>query len=796
MNRLSASLFFLVVWACISFAQTYSIKGTVRDAANGDVLPAATVSLLPAGKNIQTSANGSFKFSQLQPNEYRVLVKYIGFEDFSTSFLLSKDTLLEIIMQPKTFKLNELVVKALTHDRSTILETMPVEKINRVYLLRNNSTNFAKTLASLPGVASMDIGAGFSKPVIRGMAFNRIAVVDKGIVQQNQQWGADHGLEIDQYDVDNVRVHKGPLSLFYGSDAMGGVIEILPVSVLQKNMTWGDATLIGKSNNNLIGASVMTSIKHNNWFVRARITGQEYADYRIPADTITYLTWKMPVYDGRLKNTAGKEYSGALSVNFDNNRIDSWLHVSDVYGKNGFFPGSHGIPVLSRLEPDGSTRNVDMPYAFSNHIKVINNTSFRLKNAQLMFDAGYQQNLRKEMSLFHTHYSNQQPPQVNPNEELSFLLNTYSFNVRTVWDEGKKWSKTIGVSSEYQQNSVGGYSFLLPEFERIAGGIYFLNKFALNNRFSLAGGVRYDVGNIHVSGSYDTVLEEYLTTQNYSVEDVNSYAQRAAELQKTFNDFSGSIGFSYKPNHIHSLKMNVGKSFRYPSANELAANGVHHGAFRHEKGDSSLVSEKGYQLDVEYEFVRPTFSFKLNPFVSYFSNYIYLNPTGEWSVLPHTGQIYRYTQSNAFLVGGEASLEYLFAKGWSFASDVEYMYNINLSDGYPLPFSPPAVFSNALSYSGNANKLLQQYTFTIVNQHVFAQNRIARNELKTPSTNLTHLSAHMQWQVNNFRFFTDFQVQNLFDTPFLNHLSFYRKLNAPEQGRNIQLILKIPFENK
>lgn len=792
LNKLVVLLLFFAAWVFSAFSQSFSVRGTVRDASNGDALPSAAVSLFPLDKHLQTNAEGNFEFGGLHAQTYRLRVQFVGFGEFSTSFTLDKDTVLRINLQPETLHLNELVVKAHTHHR-TGLQTASVQEIGRSYLLRNNAANFAQTLASLPGVASMDIGAGFSKPVIRGMAFNRVAVVDKGIVQQNQQWGADHGLEIDQYDVDQARVHKGPLSLLYGSDAMGGVIEILPANVPETDMFWGDATMIAKSNNDLLGASVMASLKRGRWFARARVTAQEYGDYRIPADTITYLTWQLPVHERRMKNTAGRELNASLSLNVQTQRVNSWLHASNSYGKNGFYLGAHGIPSLSRLLPDASARNVEMPYSFSNHFKIIHNTAVQLPRAKLLLDAAFQQNRRQEWSPFHTHYANQQPPSANPDLELAFLLNTYSLSAHFVWHEDKKWTKTVGLSSEFQDNTVKGYSFLLPQFNRFSGGMFLLNTVRVNERFSLSGGIRYDMGRIRVNGMRDEVLLAYLKAQNYSETDAAFYAQRADNLHKTFGDFSGSVGFSYAPHRRHAFKMNLGKSFRYPSANELAANGVHHGAFRHEKGNRHLVSEQGYQLDAEYAFQSSRFSLKISPFATYFSNYIYLNPTGKWSVLPHTGQIYEYNQSRAFMAGGELSAEYAFENGLSVASDVEYAYNYNISDRYPLPFSPPAVVASRVAYAGNLRKTLSHYTFQLENQYVFAQNRIARNEAKTPRASLFHASAHLHWRVRGFGFITDIQVQNIFDAPFLNHLSFYRRLNAPEAGRNMQLILKIPF---
>ncbi len=775
------------------YSKSFSIKGIVRDAETGKILPYATLLLSPSDKKTQANESGFFQFDNTLSGKYVLTSRFIGYEEGILHLLITTDTTLNVYLQPTSYALSEVVIRA--EEKSAVQPiAMPTKQISRNYLLQNNATNFVKTLTAIPGIASMDIGSGFSKPVIRGLGFNRVAVVDKGIVQQNQQWGADHGLEIDQYDVDNVLIYKGPLSLYYGSDAIGGVIEIRPSSIPRQNIFWGDATLIGKSNNDLFGSSIMSSWKFSDWFVRARLTVQKFGDYRIPTDTITYLSWRMPIYNRRMKNTAGSEISASLSVNYSNDRINSWLHLSNVYGKNGFFPGSHGIPDVARLKHDGSYRNVDMPYASSQHFKASSNNIVRFSRAKLYVDIGYQQNYRKEMALFHTHYSNQSIPKTNPNLELSFLLKTISQNSRMVIDEKRIWTKTMGVSSEYQHNRVGGYSFLLPDYERFSGGVYWINQWKLSNAWTFMAGARYDFGVLNIHASYDPILKEYLQSQGYDASQTEFYAQRATAVKKQFSDMSGSIGVAFQPNQNHQLKINLGKSFRYPSANELASNGVHHGAFRHEKGMPELSSEKGYQLDIDYQYSKGNLTLSANPFVTYFSNYIFLEPTGVWSVLPHTGQIYEYKQARAWMSGGEWQAQFRFLRKWTLSANAEYVYNLNTTDRYPLPFSPPTVVTGKIGYEGKPiSGACERYSLQLESRYIFAQNRIARNEEKTPGTYLMNASFNAHWNIGKIGFITNLQVQNIFDTAFLNHLSFYRKLNASEPGRNIQLILKIPF---
>src|SRR5690554_390385 len=475
--RLSITILFMTVGLFYAFSQNYSIGGFVHDAENNSYLAAATVSLQPIDRHTQADRNGFFSFENLPVANYMLNISFIGYNDLSVPISLSRDTLLHLHLKTSSLLLQEVRIEAEKNGFNGIESSLPVTEFGRNYLLKNSSTNFMQTLSSVAGISSMDIGAGFSKPVIRGFGFNRVAVVDKGVVQQNQQWGADHGLEIDQFDVDGVRVHKGPMSLFYGSDAIGGVIEILPPTIPHEDMFWGDATLIAKSNNDLLGASVVASVKKGNIFLRGRATVQSYADYRVPIDTIEYLTWRLPVYNGRMKNTAGREYNLALSGNYSSDNFSSWMHLSDIYSKNGFFPGAHGIPSLERLLNDGSVRNIEMPYATSNHFKLIWNNEWRLKdNNKFMLDVGYQQNRREELSAFHTHYGNQETPVVRPDLELQFKLNTLSTSARLVIGECERWTKTVGLSSEYQHNRVGGYSFLLPDFERLSAGLSWINS--------------------------------------------------------------------------------------------------------------------------------------------------------------------------------------------------------------------------------------------------------------------------------------------------------------------------------
>lgn len=769
----------------------YSFYGEVRDKKDKSPIFGAIVSLPSLHISQQTDENGHFHFDNIGCDKCELVITILGYTTYQHTIEITKNKHLVVYLEPESVSLNEITIVSSQQKESTL----NTQVANKSFIFDNNSTNLVKTLSKLSGVSSMDIGAGFSKPMIRGLAFNRIAVVDKGITQQDQQWGTDHGLGVDQYDVDEVVIHKGPMSLQFGSDAMGGAVEILPVRIPSEDIYYGDATFIGKSNNDLIGISLMNAFKKNKWFFKVRYTYQRYGDYKVPATEFSYLGWILPIYDHRLKNTAGKEQNISGLLYYTDKKVETSFTISNVYQKNGFFPGAHGIPNPDGLLSDGSFRNIGMPNNSVNHFKVINNTVVSLSdNLKWITDLGFQYNHRQELSYFHTHYDNQKVPEKDPNLELDFRLYTTSFNSKFVLNESNKWNQTFGIQSELQQNRVGGYSYLLPHFDQISLGGYWLNNYIVNDKLTFSGGVRLDYAHLNIKGYFDETLKAYLLGKGYSESESAESAQRSYDAKPTYQNFSASVGAVYRLRGNQILKLNIGKSFRFPTANELASNGVHHGAFRHEQGDTNLKQEQGYQIDLDYTIDKDVFSVTLSPYASYFTNYIFLAPTGIWSVLPHAGQIYKYREAKAVFVGGEFQLHAAIYHHFDLFINGQYVYNRNETDKLPLPFTPPFTMRNEIVYS-NKYKSIKSYKFSLEHQLYADQNRVTRNEKETSGANIFNISSNANFKIKNFRFTLGAQIQNIFNTNYMNHLSFYRKINLPEAGRNFQLLIKIPFYN-
>ncbi len=774
----------LVFVANLIFAQTnFSISGKVMNEKN-EPLVGANIAIHELQKGTITDDNGYFIFENIPNGEYHLHISYLGYKCVHHNIIKieNKDWFNEYKMQPDNQNLDEVVIKGNSVNQRKKEATTSIEIIDNEFINQNINSSLMKSLETLPGIASMEIGQGFSKPVIRGLSFNRVAVAENGIKQEGQQWGADHGLEIDQFGIEKIEIIKGPASLMYGSDAIGGVVQVMPNAIPVKNTTENEILFIGKSLNNLYGLSAMSKYRKNDWHYYLRYTQMDFGDYKVPADSFFYNRFRLPIEDKTLKNTAGTEKDIYFSTGIIKTKYKSNISVSNVFSKTGFFPGSHGIPDATKLYDDGNSRNIGLPYQKVSHLKIMSNSKFFISKGSLGLNIGFQKNFRQEWSEFHTHYPSQEPPETNPDLEIEFRLKTYSVNMNYKLVSEKSTFST-GISTQYQQNRINGYMFLLPEYNRFASGIFVYEKYRISKKLIVNSGLRFDYGQTQILPFYSIYTERY----------------KSPDFTANFYDFSWALGASYQISDKLNFKANIGKSFRMPNASELSANGIHHGSFRYEVGDTAIVSEYSYQLDVSMFYQSEKLSIELNPFVNYFPNFIFLSPTGSY-LHPQgyeikeadAGQVYQYIQSEAFRAGIDFSFHYEFIKNISFYSSGEYVYATDLN--YPIPFTPPLSVFSELQYTvPKFTNVFSDLSFRINHNFNATQNRNARNEHQTPAYHLFGGSFSTNIKISELNINFAFQIHNIFDTKYFNHLSFYRLIELPEAGRNYQILIKIPI---
>ena len=777
----------------------YDLSGKVFD-EDGLALPAASVVLSPGKKGTVTDAYGNFHFSELKASTYILDVSFVGYKSFSDTIEMNGNQNISIKMQSSIMTLNEVVVEDNYEQKQKREDSRNIEVVNDRFVKMNLSGSLMKSLERLPGVSTIDIGSGQSKPVIRGLGFNRIVVAENGIKHEGQQWGEDHGLEIDQYAVDRVEVVKGPASLMYGSDAIGGVIDIKQLGVPAENTFGGSVDLTGKSNNDLLGTSIDVFARKKALYFTGRVTLLDFADYRVPTDSVDIYSYKASLYEHHLRNTAGDEQDFHFSFGAIGQQFTTRFYFSDLHSKNGFFANAHGLEprnVDTDLH-DRSDRDIQYPYQEVNHMKITNQSEWHGSKLNVELELGFQNNFREEWSQYVSHgYMPENFPDTmsfDADLERQFDKDVYTGNLRVSFEPVDNLLLTAGVTNEFQNNNIGGRGFIIPAFTQIVTGTFLYGKYYLSPNSILQTGLRFDYGKINTEAHSDWFPSPVVTDGDT----VRSYLQRAPKMTRIFRNISWSLGFNQNWEKV-SLKANIGKSFRMPLAKELAANGVNYHRFSYEVGDPDLSAEVSYQLDLGGEYNSGDFAIGLSPFVNYFPNYIFLNPTSDHDRLYGNGnQVFYYMQSKVIRFGGEIHSHYRVFNPLTVGMIGEYVYSEQLSGekkGFTLPFSPPTALMFNAKYSKENIGWFRSPYFSIDYKLVASQNRIVPPEEKTPGYQQVNLSLGGDIGFKTQKISLAFQIQNLFNRKYFNHTSYYRLINVPEAGRNFVLNVNIPFSN-
>jgi iron complex outermembrane receptor protein len=788
----------LFLFSCLGvWGQGFRLSGQVTNARRQG-LSKVRISLNPLTTVTLTDTSGRFAFTDLPKGEFVLTAYLAGYQSQSIKVnTAANQRKLEIVLQELRHQLKEVTVTDNHISERKQTESMNVEVVNQDFIQRNLGGSLMSTLSRLPGIKTIGIGSGQSKPLIRGLGFNRVVVVDKGVKHEGQQWGADHGLELDQFAAGEVELIKGAASFLYGSDAIGGVINVKPLPVPVPHTLGGSVDMIGKTNNNLLGTSVNLFGRNQHWFADGRLTYQNYSDYRVPADRVSVYDFPVTLYKHYLRNTAGRETGLHLNTGYVSDSFRSIFYLSNVYNKSGFFANAHGLEPRKVDEAlhDASSRDMLMPGQEVNHFKIINRSFYRTGIHQLEMELGYQRNFRQEFSQYVNH--GYMPPvypdtmSVPINLEREFDKRVYSANLRDEITLGKH-SLTIGFNGEHQNNSIKGWTFLVPAFKQSTAGGFAYDKFKVNDRLLLHGAIRYDFAQMRMYKYTDWFPSEVMEGSN----SVLRYVVRADDRSRSFHSLVWSAGLNYNAEKFE-VKANIGKSFRMPIAKELGANGVNYHYFSYERGDATLSPEQSYQADLSLGWKDHRWSVQVSPFYNYFPNYIYLNPTAQHAPGPGAGyQLFQYAQSRVLRYGGELQLKYKLLKTLSTELLAEYLYAEQLSgdkEGYTLPFSPPPSALLNLTWSPRLGNSTQNTYLSVDFRITSTQNNIVPPEKKTPGYNVINVQAGTQIRLYNQPVMVSLQAQNLLNTRYLNHTSFYRLIELPEAGRNIVLSFKVPF---
>jgi iron complex outermembrane receptor protein len=735
------------------------LTGIVSDASTRLPLPGATVFIPDLKRGTVTDNNGRYRLDDLPSGRWLVVFRYVGYATYSVAVKLTQATELDVALKPALLESQEVVITGSAFTTDARSSSTPVLSLGTDHLMRSTGSNLMAAIASTPGLSSISTGPGISKPVVRGLSYNRVVVIKNGIRQEGQQWGDEHGIEIDLHSVDRIEILKGPGSLLYGSDALGGVIHILEPLPAPAGETRGHA-LAGYSTNNQMGeASLLLEGNQKGWVWRSHGSMKNAASYRTP--------------DERIYNSAFNESNANLMLGLNKRWGYSHLHLSRWQSEIGMIEGERdssgrfldheGNPVSNE---DLSSRKIFLPLQKVIHQKISTMNNFIIGQSQLRFHGGWQRNDRKEFEESGT------------DPELFFTLQTLTGDLKYYLSDEDGMDVVFGLSSMWQQNRNQGEEFLIPDYHSATIGAMTSAKKSFG-KFLLNGGLRYDAHRIHGEEQIeetDTLFDAF---------------------RVSFNAVSGSAGLVYRPGDAWHVKFNAGRGFRVPNITELSANGVHEGTFRYEIGNTSLKPETSFQLDLGLEAEKKTWNAAIHLFVNWINNYIYYrNTAGEQIEIDgEIFPVYRFTQGNSLLQGFEIHSDIHLLADLHFENSLSYVYGVNRETDRPLPFIPAMRMNNRIAYEWKfqSSSLLQGLELSLGAETCFRQSRT--DEFEEPTDAYLLLQAGIKGEFKNgIQLYV--QGANLTNRKYADHLSRLRQVDVLNPGINVAFKLKVPFRVK
>ncbi|MBR1469255.1 MAG: TonB-dependent receptor [Prevotella sp.] len=507
-------------------------------------------------------------------------------------------------------KLNEVVVSGVTGQSLLRESPLPFMVVSQKELTTLSSTNIVDAIAKMPGVAQLTTGSGISKPVIRGLGYNRVAVVSDGIRQEGQQWGDEHGVEIDAADVNSVEILKGPASLMYGSDALAGVVVFRPQPTLPQGTMRANVQTEYQTNNGLFDFSLNFAGNQKGTIWDLRYSEKLAHAYKNK-------------YDGYVPGSQFHErgISALVGQNFrwgHSHLKFSYYHLtpSIVTGERDETTGELGHDESKSLKTYSKTE----PYQQIRHYKLVWNNSFYLGDGRLNAILGYQQNRRQEFGHSHgLHHDHEAEEHENEEEHeheadeaaLDFRLHTLNYDLRYISPELSQWKLSTGINGMWQRSQNLGEEALIPAYRLFDFGI-FATATRTWERWNVSGGVRYDRRWLHA----------------------NAREGQFNDFRRNLDGVSGSLGVTYCISDNAHFRLNFSRGFRAPNLSELASNGVHEGSLRFERGNQSLRSESSWQVDCGIDYSSHFITAQLSLFASHIDNFIFLSRLAPANVAP------------------------------------------------------------------------------------------------------------------------------------------------------------------
>lgn len=724
---------------CTSIYAQHNVKGQIIDKTTNEPLNIATLYFPELETGTTTNENGEFSIT-LNDGNYKLIVSSIGFETKSLLITVPLKEALIISLSESAIEMEEVIVSTPFHKLQSE-NVMKVEQKKIKELQASGAVTLAEGITNIAGVESVSTGNSIGKPVIRGLSSNRVLVYTQGVRLENQQYGDEHGLGINAAGLESIEVIKGPASLLYGSDALGGVLYLNPERFANANESAADASVNYFSNTKGYSTNAGYKASSNGFKFLFRGSLTEHSDYETKRYRVTNTRYREQDFKAGFGYQAST-FKTELRYNLNNSKL--------------------GLP--EEIGEQSTARTPLLPYQnIDNHIFSSKSTFF-FEDSSLDVIFGYIYNNRKEFEDHHHHEDEDDHDDEDDDHEeeeeideaaLNMKLKTFNYNIKYNLPTFGKFETIVGVQGMNQVNTNYGEELLIPD--------------ATTNDFGVlaTSHIHFETVDVQLGARYD--YREISIVNN---------------MNRSFNSFNGALGFKTDILDKVTARVNFATGFRAPNLSELASDGTHEGTNRYEIGNIDLTNEQNFQVDVALEFKNDHIELFANGFYNKINDYIFLNPDDSTI---DGDPVFFYEQQNASLYGGEFGFHlHPHPLDWlHFESSFETVTGKLDNDDY-LPLIPANSLTNTIRVEFNSETIENSYAFVKL-RSTFAQNNTNPFEAASDAYNLLSVGLGGSFKFLKNEMSVTLSATNLLDTEYIHHLSRLKPDGILNMGRNVNV---------
>lgn len=786
-----------------------TLSGTITHREDQEAVIGATVYLPELRIGATSDVNGAYRLANLPRGTFTVQVSYVSHRTIVQKVSIDGATTVNFVLENAAQALEEVIVSG-SSTKTLIKESpIPITAITQLRLLQQSSTNLIDAVAKLPGMSQVSTGAGLSKPIIRGLGFNRVITMHDGVRQEDNQWGEEHSIQIDEYSIDRYEIIRGAGSLMYGSDGLGGVMSVLSPRPVEEGKLVGRLLANHQTNHGFWGYSAQVAGNKNGLVFLANVSQKSAKNYRNPLDGRVFASnFQHPLEFNAYVGLNKKWGFSRLTV------LRSLQRYNIIIGTRDSLTGRFTTADLRNGE------EIDRPVtdAELESRAMIPYNSQRLVNAKVSWNNLVNFNSGSSLGLVLSYARNRRAEFGDVTRpwqpQLDLFLHTGYYDARYNFAPRNNWELNIGTNGMYQVLDNQGFQVLYPNYTLFDNGVFFFAKKNFE-RLKLSGGLRYDVRLLDIG-------KLYLDPEGaFQVTPQGPGSERFPGFERNYQNISASIGGVYNLTNRLAVRVNGSRGFRAPTVPELSSNGIHAGTFRYEIGNLRAVPEVAYQGDLGLTYEDKTWYLDLSIFQNSIQNYTYSErvqkANGQDTLFDGNVPIFRYTQGNARLRGVEGTVTFSppMASWFSITQSYSAVFGENLSarevGSQYLPFMPAPRWLTQVKLTKDrwASRFRNLYATLDLEVHQRQDRFLAAfgTETATPGYTLVNLGFGGDVVADGKRtlFSVYLSANNLFDVAYQAHQSRLKYLDVNNRtgrvgvfnmGRNLSLKLVVPFEGR